>query len=46
MSVLDKTEVMVVTFENKDVEEPVRMYMGEKLLKAEKTKKIFENQFR
>ena len=31
---LDKTEVMVVPFEDKDVEEPVRMYMGEKLLKA------------
>ena len=38
MSVLDKTEVMIISFDGKEVEEQVRVYMGEKLLKVVKTK--------
>ena len=40
MSVLDKTEVMIISFDGKEVEEQVRVYMGEKLLKVVKTKKV------
>ena len=40
MSVLDKTEMMIISFDGKDVDEPVRIYMGEKLLKVVKTKKV------
>ena len=40
MSVLDKTEVMIIFFNGKDVDEPDGIYMGEKLLKVVKTKKV------
>ena len=40
MSVLHKTEVMIISFDGKDVDEPVRIYMGEKLLKVVETKKV------
>ena len=40
MSVLDKTGVMNIHFSGKDVEEPFKVYIGEKLLKVVKTKKM------
>ena len=40
MSVLDKTEVMIISSDGKDMDEPVRIYMSEKLLKVVKTKKV------
>ena len=36
----DKTEVMAVPFDGKELDEPVRVYMGGELLKVVKTKKI------
>ena len=39
MSALDKTEVMIISFDGKEMEEQIRVYMGEKLLKVVKTKK-------
>ena len=49
MSVLDKTEVIINSFDGKYVDEPVRIYMGEKILKVVKTKKVlgitFDNKF-
>ena len=39
MSILDKTEVMIISFDGKDVDEPVKVYIGENLVKVVKTKK-------
>ena len=36
----DKTEVMAVPFDGKELDEPIRVYMGGELLKVVKTKKI------
>ena len=45
MSALDKTEVMIISFDGKEVEEQVRVYMGEKLIKVVKTKKSVRYHF-
>ena len=40
MSILKKAEVMIISFDEKDVDEPVRVYMGGMLLKVVKKKKV------
>ena len=36
MSILKKAEEMIIVFDGKDVDEPVRVYMGDMLLKVVK----------